>query len=303
MARSSDFCFKAATRATLTLVVAVIFLFFQTATAIANNESGQFSEKANLVLRRTAHGLLIANGDSVSVIPPVEQTDNNTFTIKLNQSFDYGKLPQLLNESLDLYQITRGYNVTIVNCTTGHLQLGYNFKDMSAKGGVPCLNREQLPGCYNLKLSFYPPTQQATAGNNWWLLPIGSLAAGLGYLVWRKSGKSDNSFLPEVSEVNTTQKKHFANSVLDITNLTLVCRNENHKLTYREAKLLNLFAENKNQVLERDFILKSVWEDEGIIVGRSVDVFVSRLRKMLQNDSLVKISAVHGVGYRMEVAE
>ena len=84
-------------------------------------------------------------------------------------------------------------------------------------------------------------------------------------------------------------------------NLILVSGSTSFNLTYREAKLLSLFIGNKNQVLERDFILKSVWEDEGIIVGRSVDVFVSRLRKMLSTDSLVKISAVHGVGYRMEV--
>ena len=74
-----------------------------------------------------------------------------------------------------------------------------------------------------------------------------------------------------------------------------------HKLTYREAKLLQLLANHPNQVLERDQILKLVWEDEGITVGRSVDVFISRLRKLLAEDPTLRITAVHGVGYRFEV--
>jgi len=304
MAQSSGFCFKAAGRVISIPVVAVILLLFQNGTAIANNESVQFAEKVNLALRRTAHGLLIANGDSLSLIPSVQQSDNNTFTLRLNQSFDYGKLPQLLSESLDLHHVNRAYDVTIENCTTGELQLGYNFRDLHSKEGVPCLNREQTPGCYNLKLRFSPETQQANTGSNWWMLPVGSLVAALGYLFWKKSEKEETSTpLSAITVENPGLEKQFGNSVLDLKNLVLTCGTEKSKLTYREAKLLNLFADHKNLVLERDFILKSVWEDEGIIVGRSVDVFVSRLRKMLHNDLQVKISAVHGVGYRMEVVE
>ena len=92
----------------------------------------------------------------------------------------------------------------------------------------------------------------------------------------------------------------FGNSRLDPGNQTLISGASRHALTYREAKLLHLFASHPNQLLERDFILQSVWEDEGIIVGRSVDVFVSRLRKLLRDDPGVRIVAVHGVGYRME---
>ena len=304
MAQSSGFCFKAAARVISTLVVVVILHLFQNGTAIANNGSVQFAEKVNLALRRTAHGLLIANGDSLSVIPAVQQSDHNTFTIRLNQSFDYSKLPQLLAESLDLHQVNRAYDVTIENCATGELQLGYNFSDLNSEAGVPCLNREQTPGCYNLKLRFSPETQQATTGNSWWMLPVGSLIAALGYLFWKKSEQEETAApLSEIPVEKPGRKVQFGNSVLDLTNLVLICGTEKSKLTYREAKLLNLFAEHKNLVLERDFILKSVWEDEGIIVGRSVDVFVSRLRKMLHNDLQVKISAVHGIGYRMEVVE
>ena len=93
----------------------------------------------------------------------------------------------------------------------------------------------------------------------------------------------------------------FGQSSLDITNQILLCGAHKHNLTYREAKLLRVLASHPNQVLERDRILKLVWQDEGITVGRSVDVFISRLRKLLSYDPTLKIAAVHGVGYRMDI--
>ena len=74
-----------------------------------------------------------------------------------------------------------------------------------------------------------------------------------------------------------------------------------HELTFREAKLLRLFASNPGELLERDQILQQVWEDEGVQVTRSVDVFISRLRKKLVADPSVGIVAVHGVGYKLEL--
>jgi len=93
----------------------------------------------------------------------------------------------------------------------------------------------------------------------------------------------------------------FGQSTLDIANQKLLIQNSSKDLTYRETKLLQLFCRNQNKLLERDLILKAVWEDEGVLVGRSVDVFVSRLRKLLKEDETVKIVNVHGVGYRFEV--
>ena len=61
-------------------------------------------------------------------------------------------------------------------------------------------------------------------------------------------------------------------------------------------------AQHPNEVLSRDTLIAKVWEDEGVIVGRSLDVFISRLRKLLKGDDSVQIKTVHGVGYRLEVS-
>ena len=95
----------------------------------------------------------------------------------------------------------------------------------------------------------------------------------------------------------------FGNSVLNTTNQTLNTEGVETQLTFRELKLLQLFYQHKNKLLEKDFILKSVWGDEVIIVGRSVDVFVSRLRKLLKDNPSVKIMNVHSVGYRFDLNE
>jgi hypothetical protein len=266
----------------------------------ANNESVHFSEKVNLAMRRTAHYLLIANGDSSTTIPPVEQIDANTFSVKIGQVLDYEKLPALLQTSLQMQHITTGYNVAVFNCENGKLELGYNFLDLDQKGGVPCGGRQNAKECYLVKVTFdVQKPETAGSGQNWFMLSLGGALAGLGLIAWNKTRAKKVSEM--ITEKPTFPKLEFGGSYLDIQNQTLVFGTHVQQLTYRETKLLSLFARHTNQVLERDVILKSVWEDEGVTVGRSVDVFVSRLRKMLANDPHLKIAAVHGVGYKMEV--
>ncbi|HNC32102.1 MAG TPA: winged helix-turn-helix domain-containing protein, partial [Cyclobacteriaceae bacterium] len=76
---------------------------------------------------------------------------------------------------------------------------------------------------------------------------------------------------------------------------------ETIELSRKETTLLKLFAENPNELLLRDRLLKEVWENEGVITGRSLDMFVSKLRKKLRHDPSVKLINVHGKGYRLEV--
>ncbi|MCB9295971.1 MAG: response regulator transcription factor [Lewinellaceae bacterium] len=87
---------------------------------------------------------------------------------------------------------------------------------------------------------------------------------------------------------------------LDHDNLTLHQGGESLQLTQKEADLLRLFAENPNQVLKRSDILKQVWGDDDYFLGRSLDVFISRLRKYLRADESLKVENIHGVGFRLK---
>ncbi|CCH51912.1 Transcriptional regulatory protein rprY [Fibrisoma limi BUZ 3] len=273
--------------------------------AVDRADNSPFARKVNLALRRTAHHLLAEKGDSTSRIPPVQQTNATTFVIRLERPFDYGRLPTLLQQSLALHRIGTNYDVAVLDCSNGELQLGYNFLDYTRHNEVPCVGREQQRGCYTLQVTFAAAEPAPQPINAWWAGALGFILAGLGGFVWYRVAKTKGEpvapqpFLPPVS----SDVIRLGNTVFNPANLSLDVADTHHTLTYREAKLLRLFADHPNQVLERDFILKSVWEDEGIIVGRSADVFVSRLRKLLQNDPAVRINSVHGVGYRFVVEQ
>lgn len=75
-------------------------------------------------------------------------------------------------------------------------------------------------------------------------------------------------------------------------------------LSEKETKALKIFAENKNQIVEREKLMKEIWEDEGIVViSRNVDVLVSKLRKKLSEDSSIKFINVPGKGYKFVIEE
>ena len=90
----------------------------------------------------------------------------------------------------------------------------------------------------------------------------------------------------------------FSNHELDLGNLLLNIDDQKIQLTQKEADILALFASNPNTLLKREFILQSVWGDDGYFVGRSLDVFISKLRKYLSSDKAIKIVNIHGSGYK-----
>jgi DNA-binding response OmpR family regulator len=80
--------------------------------------------------------------------------------------------------------------------------------------------------------------------------------------------------------------------------LVLDDQGDRKTLTYKEAELLRYFCENPNKVLSRSDILKQVWGSDDYYLGRSLDVFISRLRKYLSTDDDIKILNLHGIGFR-----
>ncbi len=80
--------------------------------------------------------------------------------------------------------------------------------------------------------------------------------------------------------------------------LILDCNGERKTLTYKEAELLRYFCDNPNKVLSRSDILIQVWGSDDYYLGRSLDVFISRLRKYLSSDENIKILNLHGIGFR-----
>lgn len=90
--------------------------------------------------------------------------------------------------------------------------------------------------------------------------------------------------------------------VFDTENFVLRYANgEKQNLTKKEAKILQLLVQHTNKVLPRDIVLNSVWGQDDYFVGRSLDVFITKLRKYLKEDEKVTIANIHGVGFKLTV--
>lgn len=86
---------------------------------------------------------------------------------------------------------------------------------------------------------------------------------------------------------------------LDPDNLQLKLGEHIEQLTKKESDLLKVLIENKNKIIERSTILERVWGENDYFMGRSMDVFISRLRKYLKEDDDISIENIHGVGFRL----
>lgn len=89
----------------------------------------------------------------------------------------------------------------------------------------------------------------------------------------------------------------------DTTNLLLKWDGNEKRLTRKESSLLKLLCEHKNELLPREVALESVWGENDYFIGRSMDVFIAKLRKYLKPDPKVKITNVHGIGFKLEIED
>ena len=85
----------------------------------------------------------------------------------------------------------------------------------------------------------------------------------------------------------------------DYPNLTLSLQSDHRSLTQKEADLLKMLLDHKNNVVKRSLILEKLWGEDDYFLGRSMDVFISRLRKYLSGDDKIKLDNIHGVGFKL----
>ncbi len=104
-----------------------------------------------------------------------------------------------------------------------------------------------------------------------------------------------------VTNQNVTRSIHIGKYEFHPEELTLSINGDQRNLTLKEAELIRYFAEHLNKVLSRNDILEKVWGSNDYFLGRSLDVFISRLRKYFKDDTGIKITNLHGIGFRFSV--
>ena len=98
-----------------------------------------------------------------------------------------------------------------------------------------------------------------------------------------------------------TQEFIFGKFRFSYTDLKIYNGNEISNLTQKEADLLKFLCEHPNHILKRDEVLLNVWGKDDYFLGRSMDVFITKLRKHFKNDTAVNLETIHGVGFRFNI--
>ncbi|WP_396191494.1 winged helix-turn-helix domain-containing protein [Flavobacterium sp.] len=275
----------------LLLFVATICLAFST------EESDDFdNSRREILLRRIGHELLLQSGDSTSRVLPIKKISDNEYQISFEKelTFQTDSLVKTTQRLLANDAFAQDYVVTVLNCGKSGVTYGYAISKNRKNEIVACQGRKQPTACYIITIKF-KPNGITTANTNYFLGGVSFLAV-VGFVVL-KSVKPRKA-LPKVENSKIIA---FGSVLFDSQKRQLTINDTTIELTGTETRLLLIFAQSPNEIIERSRLQKEIWEDDGVIVGRSLDMFISKLRKKLELDPNSTIVVVRGKGYKLEV--
>jgi DNA-binding winged helix-turn-helix (wHTH) protein len=279
---------------------ALILLSFISVICVAfgMGDSDSFdSSRREVLLRRVGHEILLQSGDSTSRVLPVKKIGESEYQISFENdlTFQPDSLVNTTRRLLGNDPHARDYIVNVLNCGNSSVAYGYAISRDQKNDIIACRGRVQPRACYLISIKFQP-TETNTAKYGYLLGGL-ALLAFIGY-VFLRPGKPRN-VLPE----NQSASMFTLGSVLfDARNRKLMLNEKTIDLTGTETRVLLIFALSTNEIIERSRLQKEIWEDEGVIVGRSLDMFISKLRKKLEVDPNIKIVVIRGKGYKLEIA-
>lgn len=257
-------------------------------------------------LRRAGNEILLANQDSTSRVMPI-QSEEGVYQIEFESEFQFdpGLLSTLIEAELSRSNLKADYILEVEDCETKEIVYSYEILVLEQQDIVTCNGRIQPESCYRILLSLNELQDKSegsqklfwgerTTTMKWW---GGQVSFGLlliffflfGYALWRwrkRKIKDENAI--RIGKYRF--EPHRGELVFDALRL---------ELTGKESELLMLLYQHKNETVKRETLLQEVWGDEGDYVGRTLDVFISKLRKKLEHDPDLKIQNIRGVGYKL----
>ncbi|HRF77109.1 MAG TPA: winged helix-turn-helix domain-containing protein [Chitinophagales bacterium] len=278
------------------LLTSIVTLVAQT------NDSDKHTLNA---MRIIGHELLLDASDSTSrVLPVIKQS--NTYTIQFATEFQF--LPKQLFETIDSVikatNIASRYIVEVEVCTTKEIIYSYEAGRSTLAEMIPCAFREPEKACYSVAITILE-TNVATTSDikkpylsiQFWIpgIAVVIIAAVLVIALFRRRKQE------EIIKTN-------GHAILigaykfDPVNSVLLTQQGKVSFSAKESELLQLLNKNANTTIEREVILKTVWGDDGDYIGRTLDVFISKLRKKLEANTNLKIVNIRGVGYKLIIA-
>lgn len=254
--------------------------------------------KQQILLRNIGHEILLHAGDSTSRVLPVEKIALNEYQLRFENEFTFetDSLVKIIRRSLEKDHLAEDYIVNVLNCSGKEILFGYAISRKEQNSIVPCSGRKQPRGCYLINIRFQ--NTDITPIPNGYLVGGLSVFAFIGLLAFRP-------LRIKRSRVRTADTNaailQIGDTLFEPGKRQITISGITTELTPKENKLLKIFADSPGELIERQRIQKEIWEAEGVIVGRSLDVFISKLRKKLEGDASLQVVNVHGKGYRLEI--
>ena len=271
-------------------IIIIVILISAVASINKKNEIPQ--NHVEVVLRDLGHQLLLTAKDSTSRVLPVKKLNENTYQISFQNNFSFisDTLINFVQRTFQKNALANDYIVNLRNCKQN--ETVFAFEINSQTGDLtPCRGRTLEVGCYVIEIELLKKNKF-----NFFLLILLIIPLSfVGFYVKDKFRKKEE----KESIIDNNDYIQLGNFRFYTDNNVLKIENKNITLSEKETKALKIFAENINQIVEREKLMKEIWEDEGIVViSRNVDVLVSKLRKKLSDDNSIKFINVHGRGYK-----
>jgi len=261
------------------------------------NDGNDFDiARREVLLRRIGHELLLQSGDSKSRVLPIKKIAENEYQIRFENelTFQPDSLVNTTRRLLGKEPLSGDYVVNVLNCGNSSVAYGYVISQNKKEDIVACIGREQPKACYMINIKFKPAG--IITAKNGYLLGSLPLLAFIGFILIRSI--KPRRILPDGQDADLI---HLGAVLFDSKNRKLIINEKTIDLTGTETRVLLVFALSPNETIERSRLQKEIWEDEGVIVGRSLDMFISKLRKKLEIDPNIKIVVIRGKGYKLEI--
>lgn len=271
-------------------VGALLLLIASGSRGISDASYVQSKEKTGM--RYIGHQVLLSSGDKTSRVLPVQKRPDGAYLLRFEKPFT--PVPDSLVSVFTRNMANhKEYQVELVERTKNEMLYSFVIDSDGSRSILPCLKRPLPTGYYDLVIKM--PASSNTA------IYIGAatvlLAAG-GMLFYqnRKKQRVTPDVIHDGSFLTIGRFRFYADQhKLETDEHSIV-------LTPKEGQVLAILARSPNTVIERSRLQKEVWDDEGVLITRSLDMFISKLRKKLKADPGVSIVNVHGRGYRLEIA-
>ena len=271
----------------------VIALFYKK----TDNKQEQFSEKVKVALRIVGNQLLLAQQDSTSLVLPVIELEPSIYQIAFENelTFNPASLVTFIDDSFQQLKLPENYRTAVIRCVDKEVAYSYEMNVGNEITLIPCGGRLLPRGCYTISIRFINLKHaQSNSNIHWYLFLFLMVFFCIEVNLYFKNRSEvqmygNDKFSALGSFRFYPEQNKLIKEALEIS------------LSKKEGELLAIFVTNQNKVVKRDELTKKVWEDHGVIVGRSLDTYISKLRKKLESDVSIKITNVHGIGYKLEI--